>query len=253
MAFLDKIRGKKKEPNFKERIEEQAGISETDIRIMMEALEKGTPCIPFIPISALRQSMTVVKPEGFKGFFIARIPALYEDGTIRHLYKEEFVLWLAIQGAVRKMNEKGRTYFFLGVDQPAEIPADSPFINPRLLYQQNLTLFNIQFDEKLEFFQFEHAPGLEVTYIPAERNVKVNKMSIVNFSLAARLHPKEEREDPSATFQYYNEWKSALYPTSGDELREMMKFHVQIAKDTFRAEWERVREGGSVLRSHSRD
>jgi len=141
------------------------------------------------------------------------------------------------------MNERGRTYFFLGIDQPAEMPADSPFIDPRLLYQQNMTLFNIQFDEKLEFFQFEHAPGLEVTYIRAERNVKVQGMSIVNFSLAARLHPKEEREDPSATFQYYNDWKSALYPTSGDELREMMKFHVQIAKDTFRAEWERARLG----------
>ena len=85
MGLFDRLRGKDKQQRDQQPINEKAGLSENDRQTLMEALEKGTPCIPFIPINALRQSQTVLKEEGFKGFFIARIPALYEDGTIKYL------------------------------------------------------------------------------------------------------------------------------------------------------------------------
>jgi len=71
--------------SFKKKHEqEERALSESDRAILSEALYKGTPCIPFIPINALQQSLTVLKPEGLQGYFIARIPALYPDGSIKH-------------------------------------------------------------------------------------------------------------------------------------------------------------------------
>jgi len=234
VGLFDRLRGKDKQQRDQQPINEKAGLSENDRKTLMEALEKGTPCIPFIPINALRQSQTVLKEEGFKGFFMARIPALYEDGTIKYLYKEEFMLFLAASGILSQMEEKGRTYFFLGLEQPIEMPPGYQYVDPKMFYQNNLTLHNVEFSEKMEFSEFAHAPGLTVTYIPADRGVKVSKASVVNFSLVARLHPEDEREDPSGVFQSYEEWKSASYPTSGDELRQMIRFHVQVCKDALK-------------------
>jgi hypothetical protein len=231
VGLFDRFRGKAEQPGGQQPINEKAGLSESDRQTLMEALEKGKPCIPFIPINALQQSQTVIKEEGLKGFFIARIPALYEDGTIRYLYKEEFMLFLAARGVLSQMEEKGRTYFFLGLEQPIEMPPGHQYVDPKMFYQNNLSLYNIEFGEEMNFFEFAHAPGLTVTYIPADRGVKVSKMSVVNSVPVARLNLEGEREDPSGVFQSYDEWRNALYPTSGDELRQMMRLHVQNCKD----------------------
>lgn len=228
MGFLDKFKRK----SSQDYISQAREMTEDDIQIIREAVEKGTPCIPFIPIKALRQSMTVVKPEGLEGYFIARIPTLYEDGSIQYLYKEEFMLWFAIQGLISQVKEEGRTYFFLGLDQPCELPPDSSYIDPRLLYQNDLTLFNVEFVEELEFFRLAHSPDFEVTFIPADRNVEVKKMSVVNFSLVANLYPPDERGDISQMFEYYEDWKRLDFPTEGEVLIDFMHHFVQQLRDS---------------------
>jgi hypothetical protein len=73
----------------------------------------GTPCVPLIPVNELLQSMSELKPEGLNGYFVAKVPALYKDGTIRDLYKEELNLLLASKSLANSAEKYGRTYFSL--------------------------------------------------------------------------------------------------------------------------------------------
>lgn len=206
-------------------------LGERDSNILKDALERGTPCIPFIPIEALQKSLSVTKPEGHRGFFIARIPALFKDGTMRYLYKEELMLWLAVQGALGKMKSQGRAYFFIGLRQDMERPPrDRPYLDPRIFYQNNLSLHDVEFQDEIDFFRPAHSPMLELTFIPADHNLRVGYLGVVNFLLVARLHPLGEREDPSGIFQSYEEWRSAQYPTSGAELENLLRQHAQHLK-----------------------
>jgi hypothetical protein len=218
-------------PPEQKRAEGIEALGEKDHNILKDALERGTPCIPFIPVNAIQQSLSVMKPEGHKGFFIARIPALFKDGITRYLYKEEFMLWLSIQGALGKMKSQGRTYFFIGLHQDMEKPPGNRlYLDPRIFYQNNLSLHDVEFQEKIEFFRPAHSPLLELTFIPADHNLRVGYLGVVNFLLAARLHPIGEKEDPSGIFQSYEEWRSAQYPTSGAELENLLRQHVQHLK-----------------------
>jgi len=218
-------------PPEQKRAEGIEALGEKDRNILKDALEKGTPCIPFIPINAIKQSLSVLKPEGLTGYFIVRIPTLFPDGTIKYLYKEEFMLWLAIQGALGEMKSQGRTYFFIGLHQDMEKPSrDRPYLDPKIFYQSNLSLYDVEFQETMEFFRPAHSPLLELTFILADHNLRVGYLGVVNFLLVARLHPVGEKEDPSGIFQYYEEWKSELYPTSGAELENLLRQHVQHLK-----------------------
>jgi len=216
----------------KEQEEEQETFSKSDNAILREAVDNGTPCIPFIPINALGQSLTVLKEEGFKGYFIARISALYPDGNVRHLYKEEFMLWTVARSAASSAESKGRTYFFLGFDQLMKYDENNPneYLSPLILYQMNRSLFRLEFQEKLEFFHPQHSPLLELTYIPADRNIKFKDLHVVNFLLVANLYPSEERGDQSGFIEFYEQWKNLQYPVQGKELQQFFDKHVQGAK-----------------------
>lgn len=219
----------KKKPQKEER-----SLSKSDASILLEALDKGTPCIPFIPTNALRQSLTVLKPEGLEGYFISKIPALYPDGNIRYLYKEEFMLWWAVNGALSNAESKGRTYFFLGLDQPMKEYERTPneYLSPLILYQSNFALFRTDFQEKLEFFHPEHSPLLELTFIPADQNIKVKDLHVVNFFLVAHLYPPDEREDPSGYIESYEQWRDLQYPIAGKELQNLFDRHIQVERDS---------------------
>jgi hypothetical protein len=218
-------------PPEQKRAEGIEALGEKDHNILKDALERGRPCIPFIPINAIQQSLSVLKPEGHTGYFIVRIPALFKDGTIRYLYKEEFMLWLAIKGVLGTMKSQGRTYYFIGLHQDMEKPpGNRPYLDPKIFYQSTLALYDVEFQEEMEFFRPSHSPMLELTFIPAVHNLRVAYLGVVNFLLVASLHPTGEREDPSSIFQYYEEWKSAQYPTSGTELENLLRRHVQHLK-----------------------
>jgi len=195
-------------------------LSESDNTILREAVEKGTPCIPYIPINALRQSLTVLKPEGFKGYFIARIPALYPDGSVKYLLKEEFMLWNVANGAISNIEDVGRTYFFIGFDNLLVNYEKTPnrYLSPQIFYEPNYSLFRVDTDEKLEFSQPSHSPSLDLTYIPADHNIHFNHIHAVNFLLVANLYPPEERGDPSGYMESYEQWKNLQYPIEGGEL-----------------------------------
>lgn len=140
MGFLNLFK-RKPEPK------EEKTPSESNITILREASRRDRPCVPFIPIDALWQSLSVLKPEGFEGYFVARIPVLYPDGTIKYLYKEEFMLWTAVQGAMSNVESKGGMYFFLGLEQLMETYENTPneYLNPQIFYQSNLSLFRVEF------------------------------------------------------------------------------------------------------------
>jgi len=72
---------------------------------------------------------------------------LYPDGTIKYLYKEEFMLWTAVQGAMSNVESKGGMYFFLGLEQLMETYENTPneYLNPQIFYQSNLSLFRVEF------------------------------------------------------------------------------------------------------------
>lgn len=221
--------------NFKKKRDQEQkerSLSESDKAILSEALNKGTPCIPFIPINALRQSLTVLKPEGLKGYFIVKIPTLYPDGTIRYLYKEEFMLWMAADSVVSNTESKGRTYYFLGLDQLLTKYEDFPYLDPEIFYQNNFCLHHADFQEELEFFRPKHSPLLELAFIPADHNIKFKHLHVVNFLLVANIYPLDEREDLSTIFESYEQWKDAKYPLAGKELQELLDKHIQSAKDS---------------------
>jgi len=211
------------------RAEGIEAIGEKDRNILRDALQKGTPCIPFIPINAIQQSLSVLKPEGFTGYFIVRIPTLFPDGTMKYLYKEEFNLWLVTKSV--KMESQGRTYFFVGLHQDMEKPPqDRPYLEPQIFYQSNFSLYDVEFREEIEFFRPAHSPLLELTFIPADHNIKIGYLGVVNFMPVAILYPIEERQDPSGMIQHYDEWKALRYPTSGAELESLLHQHVQHLK-----------------------
>ena len=240
-------------------------LSDTDRNIMREAFEKGIPCIPFIPTSALQQLLSAVKPDHGLGYpasmeyidgalcygmlvnnkelvgkLMIRIPALYEDGTVRYLYKEPLSLLGVINPLLSHMNASGRTYFFIGIDIPMEAfrGTSNDYLSPLIFCQQNFSLYNVEFQEELEFFHSEYAPSLELTFIPEDHNPKVGQVHVINFTLAARLHPIGEKEDPSNIFQNYEQWKTAQYPTEGAQLKELFDFHVGQWRDTVNAQQE---------------
>jgi hypothetical protein len=209
-------------------------FSASDIAILKEAVNNGTPCIPFIPINALQQSLTVIKPEGLKGYYVARMPALYEDGTIRYLFKEEFSLWTAVHSLFGNIEKTGRTYFFLGFDQLMRYENSShEYLSPLIFYQRNFSLFRMDLQEKLEFFRPEHSPLLELTYIPADHNIKIKDLHVINFFLVSNLHPLEEREDQSGFMEFYEQWKNLQYPIQGKDLHDLFDKYVQGARNSF--------------------
>ena len=223
---------KKKQKIEQQTKEEKATMSESDPAILANAVKNGIPCIPFIPVNALRQSLTVLKPEGLKGYFIAKIPALYPDGSVKFLLKEEFMLWNVVNSAVSNIEKKGRNYFFIGFEMlMTKDDITKEYLSPLILYQANYSLFRIETDEKLEFFHPSHSPKLELTYIPADHNIHVNQVYVINFLLIADLYPVEEREDPSGFMLSFEQWKDLKYPLVGDELQAFFDLHIQGVKD----------------------
>ena len=217
----------------KKKQEEKTNIlNNSDNAILREAVENGTPCIPFIPINALRQSLTVLKPEGFKGYFVARIPALYPDGNVKYLLKEEFMLWNVANGAISNIENVGRSYFFIGFETLMTMNSANEFLNPQIFYQPNYALFRVDTDEKLEFTQPSHSPSLDLTYIPADHNIQFYDVHVVNFLLVADLYPLEERGDPSGYMESYEQWKNLQYPIEGGELQNLFDRHVQGIRDS---------------------
>lgn len=194
-------------------------------------LENGTPCVPFIPVNELLQSMSELKPEGFNGYFVAKVPALYQDGSIRHLYKEEFSLLTAAKSLAANAEQSGRTYFFFGLDILVnEADAKHPYISPSILYQSSLTLFDIEFLDDVEFFTTPLSPTLELCFLPVDKKIKVGRVHNVNFVMVAQLYPPEERSDPSSFILSYDEWKHLQYPTQGQGLSELFEKHIQNLK-----------------------
>jgi len=222
---------KKKQKIEQQTKEEKATMSESDSAILANAVENGIPCIPFIPVNALRQSLTVLKPEGLKGYYIAKIPALYPDGSVKFLLKEEFMLWNVVNSAVSNIEEKGRNYFFIGFETLMSNDKKNEYLNPQIFYQANYSLFRIDTDEKLEFTQPSHSPSLDLTYIPADHNIHFSRVYVVNFLLIADLYPLQEREDPSGFMLSFEQWKDLKYPLGGDELQAFFDLHIQGTKD----------------------
>lgn len=147
MGFLDRFKGKQQP----EQSGQQAKpLIESDKKVLAHALEHGTPCVPFIPVKDLAMSLSDVKPEALKGYFVAKVPALYEDGSIRDLYKEEGALLFGVQGCLSQMQETGRSYFLLGMDVQMNWPPDRPYLNPEMLQQPGQFLFNIDLGEELK-------------------------------------------------------------------------------------------------------
>ncbi|MDO8490993.1 MAG: hypothetical protein Q7T04_03130 [Dehalococcoidia bacterium] len=223
--------------NFnKKKAEEQTAPSASDSAILADFLKNGVPCIPFIPISALRDSLSILKPEGFKGYFVARTPALYPDGSIRYLLKEEFMLYNVANSALSSTESKGRTYFFLGFDELLTSYEESRdrYLAPTIFYQNNRTLFRVDTNDKLEFAHLSHSPTLDLTYIPADHNVHFNHIYAVNFLLVANLHPAEERGDPSGFLSSFEQWRELQYPTGGKDLQALFDRHIQGLKDSLK-------------------
>jgi len=227
MGFLDRFRGR--------QLPEQSGqqakpLIESDKKILAHALEHGTPCVPFIPVKELAQDLIGIRPEALTGYFVARIPALYEDGSIRYLYKEEGALLFAVQGCLNQMQKTGRSYFLLGMDVEMNWPMDRPYVNPSMFQQPGQSLFNIDFDEKVDIIHGLLSPSLEMTYVPSDHNPRIRRINVVNFFLVALLHPPEERGDPSGTILSYEDWKRLQYPTSGPELKDLLRRQAETTK-----------------------
>lgn len=208
-------------------------MSESDKEIIQNAIVNGIPCIPFIPINKLRQSLTILKPEGTKGYFVAKVPALYPDGSVKTLLKEEFMLWSVVNNIISDIEQKGRNYFFIGFETQMTLSNDNEYLNPAIFYQQNYSLFRLDTDEKLKFQQPSHSPTLDLTYIPVDHNIHFKKVHVINFFLVADLYPVEERQDPSGFMLSYDQWKGLQYPLSGWELQSFFDVHVQMLKDRF--------------------
>jgi len=228
MGFLDRFKGKQQP---EESGQQAKPLIESDKKILAHSLENGTPCVPFIPVKALAQSLSDLKPEALNGCYVARIPALYEDGSIRHLYKEEGALLLGAQGCMSQMQETGRSYFLLGLDVPMNWPPDRPYVNPEMFQQQGQALFNIDFDEKIDILHTSLSPSLDLTYVPSDHNPRIRRINVVNFFLVALLHPQEERGDPSGITLSYELWKSLQYPTSGPDLKRLLRSQAQTTKE----------------------
>ena len=206
---------------------EQSTLGEEDIRTLMEALEKGTPCIPFIPMSVLRLSLSGFKSEALKGYFVASIPTLFGDGTVKYLYKEEFHLFMAANGLLGSAEECGRTHFFLGLYQYDEedVSQDKPYLNPEIFECGLYTLFDVEFREEM---RPTYMSGI---YVPMERKPRARNIGVVNFLLLSHLYPIEMRDEPSQLIQSYEDWEKAGYSTSGDSLAKILDDGVQFFKN----------------------
>jgi ssDNA-binding Zn-finger/Zn-ribbon topoisomerase 1 len=206
------------------------GMSEEDAAILNQFLDNGTPCIPFIPIDALEQSLSIVKHEGLTGFFIARIPTLYADGSIKHLYKEEFMLYKATRGLTSNSKKKGSIYSFLGFELPMTDIWEGKYLSTQMFYQNNLSLFRMNFQEEIKFFRQIHAPSLEVALIPANHNLKVKNVCVVNFLKVTQIL-LNDKEATSEIIMSPEAWNTLKLPSSGQDLQEMFSHHIASIRE----------------------
>ena len=203
---------------------EASGLSVSDSNIIMQGISEGEPCVLFIPVNDLIRSLSVLKPGGAEGYFIARIPALYTDGTIKYLYKDQFMLLQAVQSLTKE--PKGKTYFFLGLDLPMAIPQKLKGleISPEMFYTTQHSLFDVEFLDDVKFSQ--SAPSLDLAFLPADQSLRLGHINVVNFILSSELHPLGERNDPSGSISSYEDWVRLQYPTSGPDLDYLFDRHI---------------------------
>jgi hypothetical protein len=203
-----------------------------DKKILYQAIQMGIPCIPFININSLYESHGISNtPWGLSGIFLVRIPALFPDGFVRYLYKDELSLALLLSGIKNEISgSKGKTFIFVGLYQEKCQPPESPFLDPRIFMGTQRSLFYVEFLENIDcnshivYTRFRgQNPPLDMAYVPIERNLKVAKLGIVNFTAVAALYPPEERGDPCGIITSYENWVSLKYPTSGLELHDLFQ------------------------------
>jgi hypothetical protein len=159
---------------------------------------------------------------GLTGYYIARIPALYPDGTLKYLYKEEGSLYWACITLANQMQATGRSYFLFGLDvlnDPGD--ADHPYIEPDFLMLHNLALHGIEFLDEVEFAPLLGS-NLDLLYLPAGERIKVGATHVVNFALGATKYPLGEQGDPSQCLFSYEDWMLCQFPTSGADFMTLV-------------------------------
>jgi hypothetical protein len=203
-----------------------------DKKVLYQAIQIGIPCIPFININSLYASHGISNsPWGLSGIFLVRIPALFPDGIIRYLYKDELSLALLLSDIKKEISRStGKTVIFVGLYQEGNLLPGSPFLDPRIFIGTQRTLFYIEFLEDIYcnnhivYTRFGgQNPPIDMAYLPIERNLRVARMGIINFTAVSLLYELKERGDPAGIITSYENWVSLKYPTSGLELHELFQ------------------------------
>ena len=209
-----------------------APLSAADRALITTQLEQGTPCIPFIPFNQLLKSMSDFKPAGFDGYYIARFQALYPDGSVKYLYKEEFTLWASVKRW--SYEPLGRTYIMLGLDEEVFTPhaLSNDLILPEIFYLDKCELFDVDFLDDVQFAPYPNADGVDLAFLPSGESLRLGRVHGVNFFPVALLHPSEERDDASGHIHSFEEWKRLEYPTSSPELGELFDYLIEQLRES---------------------
>jgi len=228
MGWLDFWR-RKKQPTAEPP---DSSLSAEEIKTLKESLEKGFPCIPFIPMESLDQHMSELESADLEGFVMVKLPALYPDGSIGSLYKELSSLLRAARSF--ELDEEAKTYFFFGFDLPLHTPAElaGQYIDPRVFCQSQNILYNADFADDIEFLPSPYCPEIELAFIQTTQNLKLRRLNQVNLFLTGLHHPPEQSHESSQMVLSFEEWRGRRFPTAGPELAELVESYVEHLRQT---------------------